>query len=96
MADRKPRRTDAVRSAVDDAFSAAAGQAQSTGRRAQDLVEDLARHARAAGRVGRALDDLRPPSAEELRALRGELAELQLRVAALEQAAAEQAPEQDS
>ena len=91
MADRKPRRTDAVRTAVDDAFAAAAGQAQSTaqstGRRAQDLVEELARHARAAGRVGRALDDLRPPGAEEVRALRREVQELRDRVAALEQAA---------
>jgi polyhydroxyalkanoate synthesis regulator phasin len=88
MADRKPSRTDAVRNAVDDAFQVAAGQAQSTSRRAQDLVEDLARHARAAGRVGKALDDLRPPSAEELRALRREVQELRDRVAALEQQAA--------
>jgi polyhydroxyalkanoate synthesis regulator phasin len=86
MADRKPSRTDAVRQAVDDAFSAAAGQAQSTSRRAQDLVEDLARHARAAGRVGKAIDDLRPPSADEVRALRREVQALQDRVAALEQA----------
>jgi hypothetical protein len=87
MSDRKPSRTDAVRQAVDDAFSVAAGQAQTTSRRAQDLVEDLARHARAAGRVGRAIDDLRPPSAEELRALRREVQELKDRVAVLEQAA---------
>jgi hypothetical protein len=87
MPDRKPSRTEAVRQAVDDAFSAAAGQAQSTGRRAQDLVEDLARHARAAGRVGKAIDDLRPPSAEELRSLRREVQALKDRVAALEQAA---------
>jgi hypothetical protein len=87
MPDRKPSRTEAVRQAVDDAFSAAAGQAQSTGRRAQDLVEDLARHARAAGRVGKAIDDLRPPSAEELRSLRREVRALEDRVAALEQAA---------
>jgi len=86
MPDRKPTRTEAVRHAVDDAFAAAAGQAQSTSRRAQDLVEELARHARAAGRVGKALDDLRPPSAEELRALRREVRELQDRVAALERA----------
>ena len=90
MAERKPSRADAVRNAVDDAFQAAAGQAQSTSRRAQDLVEDLARHARAAGRVGKALDDLRPPSAEELRALRREVQELKDRVAALEQATKQQ------
>jgi len=87
MPDRKPSRTEAVRQAVDDAFSAAAGQAQSTGRRAQDLVEDLARHARAAGRVGKAIDDLRPPSVEEMRSLRREVQALKDRVAALEQAA---------
>jgi polyhydroxyalkanoate synthesis regulator phasin len=84
MADRKPSRTDAVRHAVDDAFAAAAGQAQSTSRRAQDLVDEMSR---AAGRVGRAIDDLRPSSAEDLRALRREVEDLRQRVAALEQAA---------
>jgi polyhydroxyalkanoate synthesis regulator phasin len=84
MPDRKPSRTDAVRHAVDDAFSAAAGQAQSTSRRAQDLVDEMGR---AAGRVGRAIDDLRPPSAEDVRLLRREVQELKDRVAALEQAA---------
>jgi polyhydroxyalkanoate synthesis regulator phasin len=87
MADRKPSRTDAVRSAVDDAFSAAAGQAQSTRGRAQDLVDEMGR---VTGRVGKALDDLRPPSAEDLRALRREVQELKDRVAALEQAAKQQ------
>jgi len=84
MAHRKPSRTDAVRHAVDDAFAAAAGQAQSTSRRAQDLVDEMSR---AAGRVGRAIDDLRPSSAEDLRALRREVEDLRQRVAALEQAA---------
>jgi polyhydroxyalkanoate synthesis regulator phasin len=84
MPDRKPSRTDAVRTAVDDAFAAAAGQAQSTSRRAQDLVDEMGR---AAGRVGKAIDELRPPSAEELRALRREVQALKDRVAALEQAA---------
>jgi polyhydroxyalkanoate synthesis regulator phasin len=87
MADRKPSRTDAVRNAVDDAFSAAAGQAQSTRGRAQDLVDEMGR---VTGRVGKALDDLRPPSAEDLRALRREVQELKDRVAALEQAAKQQ------
>jgi polyhydroxyalkanoate synthesis regulator phasin len=86
MADRKPSRTDAVRHAVDDAFAAAAGQAQSTaqstGRRAQDLVDEMNR---AAGKVGRAIDDLRPSSSEELRALRREVQALSERVAKLEQ-----------
>jgi len=86
MPDRKPSRTDAVRHAVDDAFAAAAGQAQSTSRRAQDLVDEMGR---AAGRVGKAIDDLRPPSAEDLRALRREVQVLKERVDALEQAAAQ-------
>ena len=85
MPDRKPSRTDAVRHAVDDAFAAAAGQAQSKSRRAQDLVDEMGR---VAGRVGKAIDDLRPPSAEELRALRREVQALKDRVEALEQAAA--------
>jgi polyhydroxyalkanoate synthesis regulator phasin len=84
MPDRKPSRTDAVRTAVDDAFSAAAGQAQSTSKRAQDLVDEMGR---AAGRVGKAIDDLRPSSGEDVRALRREVQELKDRVAALEQAA---------
>jgi cell division septum initiation protein DivIVA len=89
MADRKHSRADAVRSAVDDVFSAAAGQAQSTAQstahsargRAQEIVDEAAR---AAGRVVGAIDDLRPPTAEEVRALRRAVADLSARVAALE------------
>jgi ABC-type transporter Mla subunit MlaD len=81
MADRKQTRADAVRSAVDEAFSVAAGQAQSTRGRAQDLVGELGH---AAGRVRGALDELRPPTAEEVRELRREVARLADRVEALE------------
>lgn len=85
MADRKQSRADAVRHAVDDVFAAAAGQAQSTAQttrgRAQELVDEAAR---AAGRVVGAIDDLRPPTAEETRALRRAVADLSERVAALE------------
>jgi hypothetical protein len=89
MADRKHSRADAVRSAVDDVFSAAAGQAQSTAHstaqsargRAQDIVDEAAR---AAGRVVGAIDDLRPPTAEEVRALQRAVADLSERVTALE------------
>ncbi len=85
MADRKQSRAEAVRSAVDEAFSVAAGQAHSTAQstrgRAQDLVEEMAR---AAGRVRGALDELRPASVDELRALRREVEALSERVAALE------------
>jgi gas vesicle protein len=85
MPDRKPTRADAVRTAVDDAFAAAAGQAQTTAQstrgRAQDLVEELTQ---VAGRVQQALDDLRPASADEVRELRKEVRALQERVTALE------------
>jgi polyhydroxyalkanoate synthesis regulator phasin len=82
-------RADAVRSAVDQAFQATAGQgaaAAETGReRAQDIVDQLAQ---AANRVRDVIDELRPPTAEELRALRQAIASLERRVAALEQAPA--------
>ena len=81
MAD-KNSRTDAVRKAVDQAFQSTAGTATTQARdRAQDLVDDLAQ---AAGRVRGAIDDLRPPTSEEIRGLRAELRALEERVAALE------------
>jgi polyhydroxyalkanoate synthesis regulator phasin len=83
MSDRNSR-TEAVRSAVDQAFQATAGTATQGARdRAQDLVDELAQ---AAGRVREALDDLRPPTAEEIKALRADLKALEERVAALERA----------
>ncbi len=82
----KNSRTEAVRSAVEQAFQSQAATAASATRdargRAQDLVDDLAQ---AAGRVRGALDDLRPPTADEIRALRDELRALEERVAALEE-----------
>jgi polyhydroxyalkanoate synthesis regulator phasin len=78
-------RTEAVRHAVDQAFQATAGTAtQGARERAQDLVDELAQ---AAGRVREALDDLRPPTADDVRALREELRALEERVAALERRA---------
>jgi chemotaxis regulatin CheY-phosphate phosphatase CheZ len=81
----KNSRTEAVRSAVEQAFqtqaATAASATQGARDRAQDLVDDLAQ---AAGKVREALDDLRPPTAEDLRALRTELRQLEQRVAALE------------
>jgi polyhydroxyalkanoate synthesis regulator phasin len=77
VASKRPSRSDAVRSAVDQAF-------QSTGvprDRAQDLVDELAQ---AAGRVREALEDLRPASSEEIKGLRSDLRALEKRVAALE------------
>jgi len=79
--DRKQTRAEAVRSAVDEAFAAAAGQAQSTRTRAQDLVGDLSQ---AAGGVRGALDDLRPATSGELRELRELVRALSERVSALE------------
>ncbi|MDQ5807709.1 MAG: hypothetical protein M3320_03440, partial [Actinomycetota bacterium] len=59
--------------------------------RAQDLVDELAQ---AAGRVREAIDDLRPPTGEELRSLRADLKKLEARVAELESAKRE--PSADS
>ena len=84
MADRSSR-TEAVRSAVEQAFqtqaATAANATQGARDRAQDLADDVAE---AAARVRGALDDLRPPTAQEIRALRDDLASLEQRVAALE------------
>ena len=78
-------RTEAVRSAVEQAFQQQAASAARTTQgardRAQDLVDDLAQ---AAGKVREALDDLRPPTGEEIRGLRADLEALERRVAKLE------------
>jgi polyhydroxyalkanoate synthesis regulator phasin len=83
MAKNKQTRGDAVRSAVDEAFHAAAGQAQFTRERAQEIVDELAG---AAGRLRDALDELRPPTGDDVRDLREEVRALGQRVAALEKA----------
>jgi ABC-type transporter Mla subunit MlaD len=84
---RRSSRSDAVRSAVDQAFQATASQvpaAAEQGReRAQDVVGQLAQ---AAGRVRDVLDELRPPTGDELRTLQQTVADLEKRVGALEQA----------
>jgi gas vesicle protein len=84
---RRASRADAVRSAVDQAFQTTASQgtaAAETGReRAQDIVDQLAQ---AAGRVRDVLDELRPPTGDELRTLQQTVADLEQRVAALERA----------
>ena len=78
---RRTVRPEDVRAAVDQAFQAGVGQARGTTERAQELVDELAQ---AAGRVREVLDDLRPPTAEEVRTLRAAVADLERRVAALE------------
>jgi polyhydroxyalkanoate synthesis regulator phasin len=86
---RPPSRADAVRGAAVQAFQATAGQAGVTRERAQELADELAQ---AAGRFMGALDELRPATAEEIRALREDLTALDARVAALETAAGATAP----
>ena len=80
------KRADAVRQAVDQAFQATAGQgaaaAESGRERAQDIVDQLTQ---AAGRVREALDELRPPTVDELKGLQQSVADLERRVAALEE-----------
>lgn len=77
------RRTDQVRSAVDQAFQQAAGGAQITRERAQEIADELAT---AAGRVRDALDELRPPSGDDVKALQERIDALEQRIAALEKA----------
>jgi polyhydroxyalkanoate synthesis regulator phasin len=82
---KQPSRGDAVRAAAAQAIHAAGGQAQLTRDRAQELADELAG---VAVRVRDALDELRQPSSEELKALRADLAALEARVKTLEDAAA--------
>jgi polyhydroxyalkanoate synthesis regulator phasin len=77
-------RADAVRAAAVQAFEATAGQAGLTRERAAELADELAS---AAGRIRGVLDELRPASADEVRALREQLRALETRVAKLETAA---------
>ena len=79
--DKQAGRGDAVRSAVDQAFQATADQAETARVGAQSIVEEFAQ---AAGRVREALEDLRPPSGDEVNDLRKTVAALEKRVAALE------------
>jgi ABC-type transporter Mla subunit MlaD len=81
-------RGDAVRSAVEQAFQASAEQAEGARTRAEDIVNDLTQ---AAGRVRDVLDELRPPTGDDLRSLRESIERLERRVAALESTTA--APE---
>lgn len=78
-------RADAVRNAAVQAFQSTAGQAGLTRERAQELADELAQ---AAGKLIGAFDELRPATADEVRAMREQLAALERRVAALEAAAA--------
>jgi polyhydroxyalkanoate synthesis regulator phasin len=80
MAKKQKKRSEQVRTAVDEAFQAAAGQAQVTRDRAQEVVDDLTH---AAGRLRDVLEDMRPPSGDELRGLKTEITALRNEVKAL-------------
>jgi polyhydroxyalkanoate synthesis regulator phasin len=80
---RQPSRADAVRGAAVQAFQATAGQAGVTRERAQELADELAS---AAGKLIGAFDELRPATADEVRALRTAVLDLKARVEALESA----------
>jgi len=80
MAKKKPQsRADAVRHAVDQAF-----QTQIPRERISELLDDLGS---TAGRLRGAVDDLRPASVEEVRALGADITALSTRIDALEAAA---------
>jgi polyhydroxyalkanoate synthesis regulator phasin len=78
---RRPRQQvpDAVRDAVERTIQATVGSAQSTRDRAQDAVDEIVRG------VGRAIDDRRPVTQEDVKALRKDLREIARRLDAIEQ-----------
>lgn len=82
-------RADQVRAAVEQAFQATAEQAEQTRGRAQDIADELAG---VATRLREALDELRPPTADEIRALSSKLDDLDARVRKLETGGAAKAP----
>jgi ABC-type transporter Mla subunit MlaD len=99
-------RAEQLRSAVEGAFGATAQGAAPVQKRAQELAEELAGTAArvrealigadelvgAASRVRDVLEELRPPSPEELDALRAQVDALERRVAELESATAKAKP----
>src|SRR4051794_12901080 len=78
-------RADQVRAAVAQAFGATAQGAGPVRERAQELADELVG---AASRFREVLEELRPPTVDELSALRERIATLEARVAELEAAAA--------
>ena len=81
----RPRsRAEQLRAAVEGAFGATASGAAPVQKRAADLADELVG---AASRVREVLEELRPPSLDELQALREQVASLERRVAELEAAA---------
>jgi polyhydroxyalkanoate synthesis regulator phasin len=74
-------RAEQVRAAVEQAFGATAQGAGPVRERAQDLADELAG---VASRVREALEELRPPTGDELATLRARVEALERRVAELE------------
>ncbi len=72
-------RADQVRSAVEEAFQSASSQL--TKERAQEIADELSS---AADRVREALEQLRPPTSDDVRRMLDRLGSLEQRVAALE------------
>ena len=72
-------RADQVRSAVEEAFQSASSQL--TKERAQEIADELSS---AADRVREALEQLRPPTGDDVRRLMDRLGSLEKRVAELE------------
>jgi hypothetical protein len=83
--DRQRSRADQLRAAVEGAFGATASGAAPVQKRAAELADELVG---AASRVRDVLEELRPPSPDELQALRDQVAGLERRVSELEAAAA--------
>jgi polyhydroxyalkanoate synthesis regulator phasin len=83
--ERQRSRGEQLRAAVEGAFGATAQGAAPVQKRAAELADELVG---AASRVREVLEELRPPSPDELQALRDQVAGLERRVAELEDAAA--------
>lgn len=86
-------RADAVRSAVDQAFTTTAEQSVAAAEQGRDAAQDIVDQlAQAAGRVREVLDDLRPPTGDDVRSLKRSIDALERRIAALEQGAGKTKP----
>ncbi|MDX6702755.1 MAG: hypothetical protein QOF26_2981 [Baekduia sp.] len=84
--DQARSRAEQLRAAVEGAFGATASSAAPVQKRAAELADELVG---AASRVREVLEELRPPSPEDLAALRAQIERLEGRVAELEAKAAE-------
>jgi polyhydroxyalkanoate synthesis regulator phasin len=81
MAKKKDSRADQVRAAVEQAFEATTHGTSPVRERAQELAEELVG---AASRFREVIEELRPPTGDELAALRARIDALERKVADLE------------